>query len=128
MIARIWTGATHARDGEAYQRYMEDVAHPGYSNIPGNRGVLMLRRELPDDRSEFTMVTLWDDIDAITRFAGDEASTARFYPEDDRYLIEREDRARHYVAYGPEYAPQRATDGRLRVRSRTAAGTWHFCP
>jgi hypothetical protein len=44
MIARIWTGATRDRDADAYQEYMREVAVPGYSDVPGHRALLMLRR------------------------------------------------------------------------------------
>ena len=39
----------------------------------------------------------WPDLDAIRAFAGDDISIARFFPEDDRYLIDRELTVRHDV-------------------------------
>lgn len=33
---------------------------------------------------------LWDSIDPIKRFAGQDYTAARYYPEDDDYLLERE--------------------------------------
>jgi hypothetical protein len=62
--------------------------------------VLMLRRDRDDDRSEFTMITLWEDLEAVRLFTGPQAETAVFYPEDDRFLVERDRRARHHVVYG----------------------------
>ncbi len=100
MIARIWTGATLEGDAAAYQGYMERVALPGYAEVQGNRLVLMLRRDRDDSRTEFTMITLWDGIDAIKSFTGPDADTAVFYPEDDRFLVERDEIARHHVVYG----------------------------
>ena len=35
------------------------------------------------------MFTLWDSMEAVTAFAGTEPERAVFYPEDDRYLIDR---------------------------------------
>ena len=90
MIARIWTGATRMRDAAAYQEYMGRVAMPGYAEVAGNRMVLMLRRDRDDDRSEFTMITLWADLEAVQLFTGPHAETALFYPEDDRFLVERD--------------------------------------
>jgi heme-degrading monooxygenase HmoA len=55
----------------------------------------MLRR-LEGDRAEFVMISLWSSEEAIRAFAGDDISIAVFYPEDDRYLIERELTATHY--------------------------------
>jgi heme-degrading monooxygenase HmoA len=95
MIARIWTGAVRRRDGEQYAEYMRKTWVAGYANTPGNRGVWMLRRDV-DDRTEFVMFTLWESLDAVKAFAGDDYETAVFYTENDRFLIERDLRARHY--------------------------------
>ena len=40
-------------------------------------------------KTEFVMFTLWDSMDAVKAFAGDRPEVAVYYPEDDRYLIER---------------------------------------
>ncbi len=100
MIARIWTGATRAADADAYEEYMREVALPGYAGVAGNRAVLMLRRSRDDDRTEFTMVTVWDTLESITAFAGPDPERAVFYPRDERFLVERELAVRHYEVYG----------------------------
>jgi len=88
MIARIWRGAVRRADGDAYASYMRATGVAGYLQTPGNRGALMLRRDV-DDRAEFVMFTLWDSLDAVKGFAGEDHETAVFYPEDDRYLVDR---------------------------------------
>jgi heme-degrading monooxygenase HmoA len=95
MIARIWTGAVRREDGDEYAEYMRRTGVPGYTVIPGNRGAWMLRRDL-GIRSEFVMFTLWDSLDAVKSFAGEDYETAVFYPEDDHFLIERDLRVNHY--------------------------------
>ena len=95
MIARTWAGATRASDAEAYVDYLHATGLAEYRATPGNRGVLALRR-LTGDRAEFLLVTLWDSEEAIRRFAGEDLERAVFYPEDDRYLIARDERVRHY--------------------------------
>ena len=95
MIARIWRGAVHAEDADEYASYMEQTGVAGYAETPGNRGVNMLRRVI-GDRCEFVMFTLWDSLDAVKAFAGEDYETAVFYPEDDRFLVERDERALHY--------------------------------
>ena len=95
MIARIWRGAVLREDSDAYADYMQDTGVAGYARTPGNRGVWMLRRDL-GDRTEFVMFTLWDSIEAIKAFAGEDYETAVFYPEDDRFLVERELTSAHY--------------------------------
>lgn len=99
MIARIWQGAVRPDDGDAYAAYMLDTGLAVYAATPGNRGAWILRRDL-DDRTEFLAVTLWDSLDAIRAFAGDDAEAAVYYPEDDRYLIERAPAVAHYEVAG----------------------------
>ena len=99
MIARIWTGATRAADADAYEDYMRDVALPGYANVTGNRAVLMLRRARDDDRTEFTMVTVWDAMENVAAFTGPDPDQAVFYPRDERFLVERDLTVRHYHVY-----------------------------
>jgi heme-degrading monooxygenase HmoA len=95
MIARIWSGAVRSEDGDAYAAYIGETGLAGYVATPGNRGAWLLRREI-GERTEFVAFTLWDSLDAIRAFAGDDAETAVYYPEDDRYLIERDEKVKHY--------------------------------
>ena len=100
MIARIWTGATRAVDADAYEEYMHEVALAGYANVAGNRAVLMLRRARDDDRTEFTMITVWDELENVIAFAGPDPERAVFYPRDEQFLVERDLTVRHYDVYG----------------------------
>jgi len=95
MIARIWRGATRAADADRYLDYLHATGLPGYRDTPGNRGVLALRR-LEGDRAEFLLLTLWESEEAVRGFAGDDVGRAVFYPEDDRFLVERDDRVSHF--------------------------------
>ena len=83
---------------------MRKTGVAAYAATAGNRGVWMLRRDL-DKRTEFVMFTLWDSLEAIKRFAGNDYETAVLYPEDERYLIERDLRASHFDvdAYEPGF-------------------------
>jgi heme-degrading monooxygenase HmoA len=95
MIARIWRGAVRAVDADAYAEYMRGTGLAGYRSTPGNRGAWMLRRDV-DDKTGFVMFTLSDSLDAVKAFAGEDYEGAVFYPEDDRYLIERAVTSTHY--------------------------------
>ena len=96
MVARIWRGAVRSEDGDAYAEYMRATGLSAYLRTAGNRGAWMLRRD-DGDRTEFVMFTLWDSLDAVKAFAGEDHEVAVFYPEDDRFLIERDETATHYV-------------------------------
>ena len=95
MIARIWRGAVRAADGDAYADYMRTTGVAGYRATPGNVAAYMLRRVV-DERAEFLMFTLWESMDAVRAFAGDDVEHAVFYPEDDRFLVERDLTATHW--------------------------------
>jgi heme-degrading monooxygenase HmoA len=95
MIARLWTGATHAEDAERYLEYLRRTGLAEYATVDGHRSTLTLRR-IEGERAEFALLTIWDSWDAVRRFAGDDPGRAVFYPEDDRYLVARDDRVTHF--------------------------------
>ena len=89
MIARIWQGRTRPGMGESYSEYLEQTGLKEYRATEGFRGVLVLRRPV-GEASEYVLVTLWDSMDAVRRFAGADPERAVYYPEDDRYFPEEE--------------------------------------
>jgi len=95
MIARTWHGAVPAEKADAYNDYLLETGVPDYEATPGNRGVYVLRRT-EGDVAHFFLLTLWDSLDAIRAFAGDDAERARYYPEDEAYLLELEPTVTHY--------------------------------
>jgi len=95
VVARTWRGWTKTEDADEYAAYIEDTGMRAYRETPGNRGAWMLRRD-EDGRTEFVTLSFWDSLDAVRAFAGDDVERAVFYPEDDRFLVERETRVLHY--------------------------------
>ena len=94
MIARVWRGAVRKEDSEVYSEYMQETGVAGYATTPGNRASGCSADV--DERTEFMMFTLWDSLAAVTAFAGDEYESAVFYPEDERFLGERDLISTHY--------------------------------
>jgi heme-degrading monooxygenase HmoA len=86
MIARIWRGVVRLADADEYADYIRDTGFSEYAATSGNRGAWMLRRA-QGDRTEFITLSLWDSVDAIRAFAGDDIEAAVLYPEDARYLV-----------------------------------------
>lgn len=95
MIARVWRGWTRAEDGDAYVSYLQETGMPGYRRTTGNQGAYILRRD-QGSRTEFVTLSFWESMDAVRQFAGDDASQAVFYPEDDRFLVDREATVSHF--------------------------------
>ena len=96
MIARTWRGWVRTADRDAYVAYVEETGMAEYRRTPGNRGAHLLTRDLDDGRTEILTFSLWDSRDVISGFAGEDISRAVFYPEDDRYLVDRERTVTHY--------------------------------
>jgi heme-degrading monooxygenase HmoA len=106
MIARIWRGNTRAEHADQYGEFLTRKGFSDYRGTPGNRGALLLRRD-GEGTAEFMLISFWEDLDAIRRFAGPQPEKAVYYPEDERYLLGKEPHVHHYeVAPGslPEMA------------------------
>jgi heme-degrading monooxygenase HmoA len=95
VIARMWRGWVRPDAAPAYTEYIERTGLADYRRTPGNRGAWMLQRR-DGDRMEIVTLSFWDSYDAITGFAGADISRAKFYPEDDQYLVDRELTVTHY--------------------------------
>ena len=95
MIARTWSGRTKAEDAEAYTKVVLDTGIVDLKATPGNRGALLLRRT-DEDEAEFVLISLWDSLESIKAFAGEDVDIARYYPEDNPYLLEKAEKVVHY--------------------------------
>jgi heme-degrading monooxygenase HmoA len=95
MIARIWRGVVKSADGDEYEAYIEATGFAAYGETPGNRGAWMLRRDT-GDVTEFITYSLWDSVEAVKAFAGEDYEVAVYYPEDERFLVERDGTVAHY--------------------------------
>jgi heme-degrading monooxygenase HmoA len=95
MIARTWHGMVRAADADAYHAYLLKTGLSDYRTTPGNEGLHVLRR-IEGDVAHYLLMTLWDSWEAIRAFAGDDVERARYYPEDDRWLLEKEPFVTHY--------------------------------
>ncbi len=98
MIARIWHGKTAASHLEAYSDLLTRLAVPDYRSTEGFRGLTFLRR-VEGDEAHFDLITYWEDINAIRNFAGEDLEKAKYYPEDKEFLLEFEEKVRHYEVF-----------------------------
>ena len=96
MIARTWTGTVRTTDADEYADYIRETGFAEYGKTPGNRGAWLLRRDDDDGTTEFITLSLWDSVDAIRAFAGEDIEAAVLYPEDERYLVDGGTHIRHY--------------------------------
>jgi heme-degrading monooxygenase HmoA len=80
---------------EEYLDYVKRTGVPGLGSTPGNLGVMVLRR-VEQGHAHFLLISFWESFEAISRFAGPEVERARYYPDDEEYLIELEPTVTHY--------------------------------
>lgn len=95
MIARTWHGITKTTTADDYLEYLDKTGVAAYRTTQGNLGVYVLRRT-EGDKTHFLLITLWESEDAIKRFAGSDIEKAKYYPEDEQFLIELEPKVTHY--------------------------------
>jgi heme-degrading monooxygenase HmoA len=95
VIARIWRGTVRKEDADEYAVYIEQTGMQQYRATPGNQGAWILRRDV-GDLSHFITLSMWDDMEAVRAFAGDDPERAVMYPEDEKYLVEHHDTVEHY--------------------------------
>lgn len=98
MIARIWHGRVKEKDYEAYTSFLKQVAIPDYEKTDGFQRLSFLRR-LEGNIGHFTLITFWASLDVIRNFAGDNFEKAKYYPEDDDFLLEFEDKVVHHEVF-----------------------------
>ena len=102
MIARLWHGAVPADKADAYTKYLHETGVPDLQSTEGNEGVYVLRA-IEDDVAHYLLLSLWNSVDSISAFAGDDIERARYYPKDSDYLLELEPTVSHYeVITAPE--------------------------
>jgi hypothetical protein len=96
MILRRWTGRIRTADEHEYARYIAETGGAAYRATPGNLGWQMVFRDLGNGVSEVTTLSWWIDLAAIKGFAGEDYEKAVYYPEDDRFLLDRPPNVDHF--------------------------------
>lgn len=76
--------------------YVRSTGGDDYNKTPGNLGFQMLLRDLPDGTTEIETLSWWQSFEAIAAFAGADYGRARYYPEDDEFLLEKPQHVTHF--------------------------------
>jgi hypothetical protein len=100
-ILREWRAEIRRALRDEYVEYVESTGLSGYRCTPGNLGAVVAVRDLDGERSEIVTLSWWADRQSIVAFAGEDIGRARYYPEDDRYLLTRPDTVQHYDSTKP---------------------------
>ena len=100
MIMREWRAEIRRDLCGEYVDYVRQIGLASYRATPGNLGAAVAVRDLDEHRSEIVTLSFWQSLEAISAFAGEPVDTARYYPEDEKYLLTRPERVAHYHAIG----------------------------
>jgi heme-degrading monooxygenase HmoA len=96
MIGRLWHGVTTRENAAKYEDLLRSEILPGIHRVDGYKGAWLLCREVPEG-AEFVTLTIFESMDAVRRFAGEDAEAA-VVPEAARRLLARFDRRSiHYT-------------------------------
>jgi hypothetical protein len=100
-VLREWRAEIRRNLRDEYLQYVESTGLTGYRKTPGNLGAVVAVRDLDGERSEIVTLSWWKDKKSIVAFAGEDIGRARYYPQDDRYLLTRPDTVQHYDSTEP---------------------------
>ncbi len=106
MISRIWHGWTTHANADKYETLLKEEIFVGIQNrhIHGFKSIQLLRREIGPE-VEFITIMLFDSLDAVREFAGEDYEVAVVPPKARVVLSRFDERSRHYevIAERPGY-------------------------
>lgn len=94
-IVRLWKGRATAAKAADYVRHATQTVFPEVQSLPGHRGAYLLRRSVGNS-VEFTVLTLWDSMDAVRGFAGPDPERAVVEPAARAALSDFDETVTHY--------------------------------
>ena len=97
MIGRIWHGWTTPANADRYEALLKTEIFVGIGErqIPGYRGIHLLRRDVGDE-VEFVTLMWFDSLDAVRSFAGEDYEVAVVPPKARAVLSRFDQRSQHY--------------------------------
>jgi heme-degrading monooxygenase HmoA len=100
-ILREWRAEVRGDLKDEYVAYVSATGIAGYKSAPGNLGAVVATRDIDAERAEIVTLSWWKDEASIKAFAGSDISRARYYPQDDRFLLTRPETVQHYDSSAP---------------------------
>ena len=97
MITRIWHGYTTLENADAYENLLKTEVFPSIEkkNVKGYRKISLLKRVL-DSEVEFITIMLFDDIQSVKQFVGEDYEQSYVPARAREILSHYDDRAQHY--------------------------------
>ncbi len=98
MIVRIWHGRVSSSKSNEYAKLMKQKAAPDYGSVEGLKKLYFLRKD-ETEVTHFLLITVWDSMESVKKFAGENPEKAKYYPEDDEFLLEKEPQSALYELF-----------------------------
>lgn len=95
MILRVWKGRSTAEKASDYVQHAITKVFPALKTIEGHRGAYLLRRPV-EGVIEFFVLTLWDSMAAVRRFAGADPEKAVVEPQARAILTSFDESVSHF--------------------------------
>ncbi len=95
MIARIWRGYALPEKAEEYVKHLERSVLSELRQINGFQNIILLRQD-STQVVEFVVLTFWESMEAIRKFAGDDAEVAVVAPAAQPLFREYDSTVRHF--------------------------------
>jgi len=95
---RLWHGEVAIEKADEYEKFMIEKAAPDYGSVDGLLKLYFQRRN-ENKVAHFLLVTIWDSLESVKKFAGAKPELAKYYPEDDGFLLEKEKHTTMYEVF-----------------------------
>jgi heme-degrading monooxygenase HmoA len=97
MISRIWHGWTTPANADTYERLLKQEIFVGIHNrnIPGFKSIQLLRRSV-GEQVEFVTIMVFDSLEAVRLFAGEDYEAAVVPSKARAVLAHFDQRSQHY--------------------------------
>ena len=95
MTARIWHARATPDGAVVYRQHFSSEVLSTLRQVSGFNGATVLERRA-DGHVEITVITRWESMDAIRRFAGADVTVAVVTDEAKQALIDWDDRVDHH--------------------------------
>lgn len=95
MIARMWRGSALPEKADDYVKHLEVSVLPELREIDGFQGIQLMRKD-SSETVEFIVLTFWESMNAIRKFAGEDADVAVVAPAAPPFFREYDQKVKHF--------------------------------
>jgi heme-degrading monooxygenase HmoA len=97
VIVRTFHATATAEGAAAYREHVTNAVLPTLRSIEGYQGGCLLERDGPADQLDLQVLTFWDSLEAIRRFAGASLDTAVVEPAAEAVLASYDPKVTHHT-------------------------------